>query len=314
MMKKISVSLFVALPMLLAASGCEVSTCTGDECDFDSIFDEDGGSEDGGNNGGLDGGGDNGGSSEDAGGASGDGGGGGSGGETVTIEEFCTAQLAIGQAWAAKFDECCSSGVAGSADVKNFLAGVLLYPDMAFDKCVTARKTPVDAGKVTFNGKKAMACATGFLEAYAPPATMCPVAGFDLTALEGMLGHGAASLKQVPACREAFAGTVASGQPCTDQFECSGDLRCRIFSGDSNKTCQPALGNGATCVSNSDCADGFTCVGDDGQGAAGRQCLASNNDLAFSGGCKFSSECEEGRVCDGNVCSAATGGTPICSP
>lgn len=311
-MKKISVSLFAALPLLLAASGCEVSTCEGDECDFDSIFDEDGGAdEDGGSGGELDGGasgdidgGDNG---EPDGGTGADG---GSGGEALTIEEFCTAQLSIGQAWADKLDECCSSGVSGSAEVKDFLASVLLFPADALNKCVTARQTPVDTGKVTFNGKKAMECAEGFLDAYAPPANACPDEGFDLTALEGMLGHGAASLKQVAACREAFAGTVASGQPCTDQFECSGDLRCRLFSGESNKTCQPALGNGATCVSNSECADGFTCVGN--ESGAGRQCLASN-DLAFSGGCSASSECAEGRICDANVCSAATGGTPLCA-
>lgn len=304
-----TVSLFVAVPLLFALSGCEFKKCEGDECDFDSVFDEDAGAN-GGDGGEVDAG--------DADGGDGDGGStggkadGGSTGEAITIEEFCTAQLAVAQAWADQFDHCCGSVVAGTAEVRAFLKGTLLYPEDAFNTCVMFRKAPIDAGRTEFEPTKAMACAEAFASAYAPPPTGDACAGFDLTALEGMIGHGAPSLKQIPACRQAFAGSVLSSQACTDQFECSGNLRCRSFSGSgmTNKACQSALGSGGACVSNSDCDDGLTCVGNDQ--ASGRQCLPKN-DLSFAGNCSFSSECVDGRICnDQGLCAPATGGTVIC--
>ncbi len=310
-MIKIPVSLLVAVPMLFALSACEVSTCEGEECDFDSVFDEDAGANNGGSTDGGDGdgGGMDGGADTD--GGSGGKADGGSTGEAITIEEFCAAQLAVGTAWADKIDDCCEGSDATEA--RAFVEQVLIYPPAALETCVSLRSKPVDAGRVEFEPTKALECAQAFAAAYAPPpdADSGACVGYDLLALEGMIGHGAPALKQIPACRQAFAGTVLSGKPCTDSFECTGNLRCRPFSGSgtTNNACQSALGAGGQCTVSNDCDDGLTCVGN--SEGVGRQCLAKN-DLSFAGNCSRSSECAEGRVCEAGTCAPATGGVAIC--
>lgn len=306
-MTKISLSLCAAVPLLFALSGCTVSKCEGDECDFD--FGDDGGngaSAEGGSAG-------EGGLASEGGAPDGDGGEGDGGtldaAQSITLEDFCFAQAAVGEAWRATFDDCCSSPVAGSQEVTEFLQFVLRYTDTSIEGCVNKLSQPIDDGRVEYHGEHAMECATAYLAAFDAPPSSCPDTGFDLLALEGAQGHGLQFPKQIASCRATFVGKAGSGDACTDQFECSGNLRCMKFSGVDNNTCQPALGNGAECVSNNECDDGFTCVGPPGT----KQCL-SNTSLAFSGGCEVSSECEMERLCAAEACSAATGGVPICAP
>ncbi len=299
-MTKISLSLCVVVPLFFAMGGCTVSTCKGGECDFDDFGpDEDGGSGEGGMVVGEEGG------ATGGDGGTGDGGA-GDAGQSITLEDFCFAQAGAGEAWRSSFDDCCSSAVAGSQDVTEFLQFVLRYTDTSVEGCVSKLSPAVDDGRVEYRGEHAMACAAAYAAAFESPPASCPAGGFDLIALEGAQGHGLQFPKQIAACRATFVGKARSGDSCTDQFECVGDLRCRRFSGIDNNTCQAALRKG-TCVNNNECDDGFTCVGPAGT----KQCL-SNTDLAFSGGCEVSSECAEQRLCEAATCSAATGGTPIC--
>ncbi len=312
-MIKFPVSLVAAIPMLLALSACEVTTCKkGDECFDDDFFNDDAGENNGGGNDGDGGDGDGSTTGGKVDGGSGGKADAGTSGPVMTIEEFCAAQLSVGTAWAKRISYCCED-VSQKAEALTFLNNVLLYPDAALDKCVRVREAAIDSGKVKFETSKALECATAFAAAYMPPAggeKEC--GGFDLIALEGAIGHGAPQLKQIPVCRQALAGTVLSSKPCTEQLECSGNLRCRPFSGSgaTNKACQSAVGSGGGCIGNSDCDDGLTCVGNDQAG--GRQCLPKN-DLSFAGNCSASSECSEGRICnDSGLCAPATGGTLVC--
>jgi hypothetical protein len=312
-------SLFCLLPLsalALAASGCEVSTCSGDDCDFS--FDEDGGLGDGdgdtSDSGMSTGDGDAGesdggvpGDGDDAGpdGGSGD----GDGDALANVDEFCDAQLEVGLDWASTFDVCCGT-VPDEATA--FLGSVFGWTEDASSNCVAALKPAVTASKTKFDGAKARQCAEDFLDNYDVAESMCPAAGFDLVVLAGQIGHGAPSIRQIPSCREAFAGTIKNGEQCSNGIECVGDLRCRAMAGDGSiKGCLVPVGNGGGCDSNSDCDDGLTCLGAAGDGV----CRPANELTSVSAPCARTSQCEVGLICDGTskTCVSATGGTLVCA-
>jgi hypothetical protein len=312
-------SLFFLLPvgaLALASSGCEVSTCSGDDCDFS--FDEDAGPDgstggdgdttdsgtnpgDGDTDGGVPGDGD------DAGPDAGDGD--GDGDALASVDEFCDLQLEVGLDWATTFDVCCGTV---PDEVTSFLGSALGYTDDASGRCADALGAPVTAGSTVFDGSKARACAEDFLDYYDVSDSMCPAAGFDLVVLAGQIGHGAPSLRQIPSCREAFAGKVKNGEQCTNGIECEADLRCRAMAGDGDiKGCLDPVGNGGSCDSNSDCDDGLTCLGAAGDGV----CRPSDELSSVSAPCARTSQCAEGLICDAGskTCVNATGGTLVCA-
>ncbi len=309
-------SLVCLLPLsalALTASGCEVSTCDeGEDCDFS--FDEDGGPGDGDGDGDGD-------TQSDAGtpdgsvgdgdedGGPGDGDGDGDGDALADPAAFCDLQLEVGLDWATSFDACCA---AQPTEVANFLASVLGYTDDASTRCGDALGTPVKDGKTTFNGVKARECAEDFLDYYDVSPAECPAEGFDLVVLAGQIGHGAPNLRQIPSCREAFAGKTKEGEQCASSIECEGDLRCRAMAGDGDiKGCLPPLGNGAACDTNSDCDDDLTCLGATGDGV----CRPSNELSSVTSPCARSSQCEEGLICNATskTCVQAVGGEPVCA-
>jgi hypothetical protein len=227
---------------------------------------------------------------------------------SLTVTEFCEAQLAAALAWRDAFDTCCPG--AKPAAVTTFLSGVVAYVEDAVGRCEDLRKAPITAMKITYDGSKAGACASAYAQAYALPPATCPTDGFDLEILEGMIGHGAQALAQIASCREAFKGSTKQGQACEDQLECASGLRCAGETG--KKTCQNTVASSGTCNSNSECADGLTCVGSSASG--GKQC----RELAGSSGkCERSSECETSFVCRASgsnpaQCVSAKTSAPVC--
>jgi hypothetical protein len=311
--KRFSLISLLSLSALgLAASGCDVSTCTGDDCDFS--FDEDGGTGDGDKTDASTGDGDKAdgsvGDGDADGGVSPDGGDGDGDDEPLAdVAAFCDAQLEVGLDWATTFDTCCAMK---PDDVTNFLGSVFGWTDDSSTRCADALGAPITAGKTTFNGAKARACVEDFLDYYDVSPDSCPAEGFDLVVLSGMIGHGAPNISQIPSCREAFVGKSKSGDQCTNSIECEGDLRCRAMAGDGAiKGCLDPVGNGGACDSNGDCDDGLTCLGATGDGV----CRPSNMLSSVTSPCARTSQCEVGLICDANshTCVNATGGTLVCA-
>lgn len=309
--KRFSLSLLFPLSALaLLSTGCEITTCTGDEdcvdLDWDSGSkggsDDDGSTDGGGNQGdggaddldaGLDSG--TGDSDSDAGTDESDA---GDEPESLTVEDFCYAHFAKAIAWELAIDEHCTIGNFPASDRDAFLQ---LFAYAGIDPvgtCITNRSLP----GIEYNAEKAQACATAFASQFqAPPEDGFPD-GIDIGMLEGTVGHGASVLVQIPACREAFQGTRGQGEECSDGLQCQDGLRCFLGTGDV-KRCQQAIGNAGPCTNSGDCADGLTCVG---SLATERVCRPSN-DLGLNGAnCEFSRECAEGLVCRDNKCVTAT--------
>jgi hypothetical protein len=225
-------------------------------------------------------------------------------GTPIDLETFCAAQLQPALAWRDAFDLCCPASI--PADVTDFLKDVLLYVEDAQGACVTARSA---SSKVTYDATKAAACAAEFAKGFAQPPASCPATGFDLEIFEGMIGHGAQSLAQIPACREAFKGSTKQGDPCTDPLECAAGLRCSGVVG--TKTCQKAVELNGGCEGDGECVGGLTCAGSSASG--GKQCRELATSTAT---CSRSKECESGLVCRTinakDQCTTATASTPVC--
>ena len=304
MTKRVSLTLSLLFAAYgLASSGCSVNTCKGDECNFDDDDDPffDGGIPDGSVL--PDGGSEDSGLSEDM-----DGGPEGDGGpvEGLTLAEFCDSQLTTGRQWADALDTCCAGPVPQAG--LDFLAQVLLYPtpttmfpDDAHTRCVDLRQAAIDDGEVVYHADKAAACAASFANQYLLPPESCPAGGFDVAELEATIGHGAAALPQLAACRAAFEGQVErdglcdNGEGVADDLRCGPGLRCLPAPGDT-LTCQPSVDNGGACSRNSDCDDGLTCLG---AVAAGDGVCRESDDLGINGAdCRFSRECVDTLVCD----------------
>jgi hypothetical protein len=229
---------------------------------------------------------------------------------TLTIDEFCIAQLKVAVTWRDGLEAACTS--ATLTDRETFLLEVLAYQkDDAEGKCVTARKAAVDSGNTTFDGTKAQACADAFTKNFDAPPDPFPSAGIDLAMYEANVAHGAPTLVQIPECRATFKGKLARGKVCTDNFECADGLRCLTAPGNT-KACETAL-VGGTCTQTSNCADGYTCVGAENVGG-GRTCV-KNDALPLSGGnCQFSLECDKGLNCNASGKCANPVAQVICKP
>jgi hypothetical protein len=299
----------LASSLLGLMAGCDVTVTDCDEepdaeiCQ-DDIEDEDASGEeevdadarDGGRDAGRDGG------SQDAGRDGGSQDAGGDGGVdgsaptdasvSISVDEFCVAQLATAVAWRDELEALCGSTEQQARE--DFLQRVLAYaPDDAEGKCISARNAPIMAGKTTFDGSKAMACASAFVGNFMAPPSPFPTSGIDLAMYEAKIAHGAPALIQIPECRAAFKGKTTRGNACSDNFECVDGLRCLPAAGNTTQ-CQTAL-VGGTCVQSSNCADGYTCVGSTAGG--GKTCVKSDA-LPLSGGnCTFSAECSTDYVC-----------------
>lgn len=317
-------------PLLLALSACEVSVrrCNKDAGDCDFSFDEDVDSGDGTDGGaGADGGeqdattgGDGGEVTEDA-GSQGDAGlDSGFVGEPLTLEQLCDALSSRRLEWSTAFEslECCSLSEASGPEAEAILN--LFGADNAAEGCIQSRQALIDRGKITYHPEYAGACVEAFLQHIEAAPTECVEGGFDVWALAARIGHGAPALAQIPACRAAMAGTVPADGECTEDFECSNQLRCRAGYGggaQTTKTCQAPLTSGG-CTKDADCVLGYTCVGSDASG--GRTCT---NVLASVGNCSRHVECEVGKLCtvvdtvngkDVKQCRAPTFSDAICAP
>ena len=228
----------------------------------------------------------------------------------ISVDDFCVAQLATAVAWRDELEELCGPTDEAAAREK-FLLEVLAYPaEDAEGKCISARNAPITAGNTTFDGTKAMACASAFTANFAAPPDPFPSAGIDLVMHESKIAHGAPVLIQIPACRAAFKGKLARDKACSDNFECVDGLRCMDAPG-GTKTCQPAL-VGGTCTQTSICADNYTCVGSTSGG--GKTCVKSD-ELPLSGGnCRFSLECAVDYVCNASGKCVPPSAQVICKP
>jgi hypothetical protein len=319
-------TLWLGALLITTLSGCEVVDCdekpeadicqpdpeedAGDEGDLDGAVSDGGTTSDGGRDGGA---GDGGGRS-DAGPDGGSDGGSDAAATTLSIPDFCVAQLATAVAWRDGLEGLCGT-TTSSTDRDTFLLEVFAYPKEdaqgnAEDKCIKAREAAVNTGNTTFDGTKAQACADAFLTSFDAPPDPFPTDGIDLAMYEAKVAHGAPTLIQTPECRAAFKGTLTRGKACTDHFECADGLRCLEAPG-GGKACENAL-VGGTCAQSSQCADGYTCVG--ATGGAGRTCV-KRTELPLNGGnCSFSLECGEGLICNASGKCANPAPQVICKP
>jgi len=129
----------------------------------------------------------------------------------------------------------------------------------------------IDAGTVKYDGKLAGSC------------------------IQAMsLGSCTVLDNQLPeVCRQALAGTVATGGECNIDAECSGLSRCQISAGTCPGKCAPLASAGVACNKDGDCARGLTCS------AVTAHCSAP---AAEGEPCKGGSaaECKAGLLCIGN--------------
>lgn len=222
------------------------------------------------------------------------------GSSSISVSEFCAEQLKTAVAWREALDELCG-GITKDRELRDtFLSEVLAYRgDDPEGACIATRNAAIMTGNTTYDGTKAQACADAFAGNFMMPPSPFPTNGIDLAMYEAKIAHGAPTLVQIPVCRMAFAGKLARGMPCADNFECRDGLRCLDAPG-GGKTCEPALAGG-TCLQNSNCADNYTCVGSSQGG--GRTCVKST-DLPLNGGnCALAFECAEGLDCVSGKCA-----------
>lgn len=230
-------------------------------------------------------------------------------GGSITVDEFCVALFTTAVKWRDELEALCgpANEVAARED---FLELVLRYgADDAEGKCIAALNAPVEAGKATFDGSKATACADSFAGAFLSPPDPFPTSGVDLAMYEAKIGHGAPPLIQIPVCRATFKGKLARDATCSDNFECVDGLRCLEAPG-GGRTCQTAR-IGGTCTASPNCADGYTCVGSPESGG-GKTCV-KNDALPLSGGnCQVSAECATDYICNASFKCANPIATVIC--
>jgi hypothetical protein len=228
---------------------------------------------------------------------------------TLSIDEFCIAQLKVAVAWRDALEGLCDTKAVMERDV--FLQEVFAYAkEDAEGKCITARKANTDSGNTTFDGTKAQACADAFTKSFAPPPDPFPADGIDVAKYRATVAHGAPALVQIPACRAAFKGKLTRGKPCADHFECIEGLRCLDAPG-GTKTCEPSV-TGGTCTLSSQCSDGYTCVGSSAGG--GKTCVKSDALPLNGGNCSFALECGDGLDCNSSGKCATPAAEVICKP
>lgn len=132
-------------------------------------------------------------------------------------------------------------------------------------------QTAVDGGTVKYDAKLAEQCLAAVSEG------SCAVLDNNLPDV----------------CRQAIAGTVATGGSCDIDGECSGLSRCEITGGACPGKCQPRANAGVACTKDSDCALGLLCAA-----VTGRCAAPAAIDEACKGGTAV--ECAAGLVCLGN--------------
>jgi hypothetical protein len=209
---------------------------------------------------------------------------------------FCDSQYRTAMQWRDLLEGLgCPCDSAADRDGRAYLVEVVLLFNGVAQCNVQLDRL---ASNTVYNPGAAATCAAAFDAQFQapPPPSSCPAIGFDIAALESMIAHGAQSLAQIPACRVAFAGTLARDVACRESMECAGGLRCLPVPG-GGTSCQPARSTNAPCAVNSDCADGHVCAGSQ---ATGRTCIQTGAlSLRPQGGnCATSTECIQSLVCD----------------
>ncbi|UJR80023.1 hypothetical protein [Sandaracinus amylolyticus] len=109
----------------------------------------------------------------------------------------------------------------------------------------------------------------------------------------------------LPACEDAFVGTVAAGGACALDEECAGDAFCRIEL-TCPGTCQARVPSGSACEGDDECQAALRCLGGTCQAPA-------REGAACGGGTEI--ECAAGLVCLGQQEPSATmpeGRTGLC--
>jgi hypothetical protein len=231
----------------------------------------------------------------------------------LTIEQFCDAQYRTAKQWRDKLEECCVSNSELERDLREVLLNNSFFYSVddttgedSVERCIDSFKATPSAN-LTFVGTAASSCSARYTAQFpAAPAT-CPADGFATETIESMVGHGAASLIQLPECRTAFVGKVAFNAACTNSFECQTGLRCLGSSG--AKTCRAPFSRGNPCSVTSECEDGLVCMGL-ASGNAGRVCYPANELLESGSTCDAtetsatggSTECRTGLICFENKC------------
>jgi hypothetical protein len=228
-----------------------------------------------------------------------------------SVEDYCAAQYSVARAWRDLFGDCCPNSATAAEERSLFLLSALLYEDgsggtESVDGCVSGINASVGPN-LTFDGAAAVACAARFAAQFTKPPTACPADGFRIEQLEATIGHRAQSTAQMVECRTAFAGKVARNGACTSSFQCAGGNRC--LGSDNSRTCQPALSVTNPCTATSQCADGFICQGSTG---AGKSCQPLDTPVPPTANCSYSTECENGYVCDATCVLPAA--TAYCKP
>jgi hypothetical protein len=145
------------------------------------------------------------------------------------------------------------------------------------DGTFAGMKAAIEKGTVKYDASKAQAC------------------------IDAMKAEGCAiSTKRSPdICKQAIAGTVATGGDCTVSAECTGDDWCK---GDTCPgKCAPREAAGVACRDDDACRDGMKCAID--------QCAVP---LAANATCTDSDQCDITTVCFGANASTSTSGT--CRP
>lgn len=171
-----------------------------------------------------------------------------------------------------------------------------LFTNLIEDGYVTAIKSSVANGDLTYDGVKAKAC----VQALVDQATQDPpdCSGF---------------LPAVETCKQALGGLGGTGASCKHRFECGESLTCNTSGGCAGATCQPLGKQGDPCAIDDDCdptlqlycstgaVDGGDAGADAGTDAgAGATCQPF---VQLGGACDSKTdECELGTFCISNVC------------
>lgn len=317
--------------LLLSLAGCDVSIgkCKEDDagdCDFgfDEDEDIDSGKSDGGDGDGEGDGSVEGDAGLDAGDdtdAGGDGDGDGDGpvyeGEPLELEELCEAFVSRRAAWESLLDDCeCS--FEDSNELRSQL-GMFGSDDRGFG-CTTAYEKTLTSEHVTYRAAAAGACADAFLKYLEAAPKSCPEIGFVASYFAAHAGKGIAHPAQLAACQATFEGDLNENALCENDWECKGDLRCRLpGEGAAERKCLRPVPLRGLCTRDQDCTSGSLCIRENAEGSTS-SCV-SERDLKISGGhCSRHPECADGYVCDNDPdndpeykCVAEQESLPICA-
>jgi hypothetical protein len=105
------------------------------------------------------------------------------------------------------------------------------------------------------------------------------------------------------ACR--FPGTLAAGQSCGNDSQCSSGS-CTPMMSNSCGQCLTRMADGSACMGDGDCAYGSVCVGP----AQARQCARA---AQLGDACSAISPCQAGLYCSGGQCAAKLGIGAACT-